>query len=153
MNNSPFAEYPSIPPHIAEWEEILLRYELTPRAMRGTIEEPGDARTAAITARVIAAERTAAQWLSALRTGDDITAEWAPSAESGDAGAALDEFAALRARNFAGLQRRGIQVWEWKARHPHFGEVTAFQFVSACVARDARELAALRDAIAAERVC
>lgn len=153
MNNSPFAEYPPIPPHIAEWEECLLRYELTPRAMRGTIEEPVDARTASIMARVNAAERAASVWLSALRTGEDVTAEWAPASASGDAEAALDEFATLRARNFAGLQRRGIQVWEWKAHHPQYFEVTAFQFVSACVARDARELAALRDTLAAERVC
>ncbi len=156
--SNPFGPYPQRPPHIADWEELLLRYELTPRAMSNALElSPGDGSPNDLIAeylgRIVAAERAALDWFAALRDGDEITAQWQPAKETGVADTLLAEFASLRARNFAGLQRRGIEVWDWAAKHSAYGEVTAFQFLSAIIARDAREMQAIRDAARTDVVC
>jgi hypothetical protein len=40
-----FSIHPAAPPSEVEWEELLVRYELTPRALRAALEdlEDGDA--------------------------------------------------------------------------------------------------------------
>jgi hypothetical protein len=57
----------------------------------------------------------------------------------------LVAFASRRARNFAMLQRRGINVWDWRAEVD--GEpVSMYQLVSAVVDADGERLARVRQA-------
>src|SRR5680860_1092677 len=100
LPSNPFSGFPPRPPHVADWEELLLRYELTPRAIGNTLEtSSGDGNDASPIARhlgrIVAAERAAIDWFTALRTGDEIEADWQPAPESGDADALLEQFLSL----------------------------------------------------------
>lgn len=93
------------------------------------------------------------EWLGALRDGAEAPAGWSAGTPRADEPweDALERFTQLRGRNFGALQRRGLEVWDWKARHGEHGEVTAFQFLSAAVRRDAANLASARTLSAAGR--
>jgi hypothetical protein len=61
----------------------------------------------------------------------------------GDARWLADRFAAVRARNFAMVQRRGVDVWEWAGELDGL-RVTVYQLLSWLMRSDAALLAALR---------
>jgi hypothetical protein len=57
-------------------------------------------------------------------------------------------FASLRARSFAMVQRRGLEVWEWSAPLPQGGSASVYQLLLWLAARDGELLADLRAAAA-----
>ena len=59
----------------------------------------------------------------------------------------LAQFTRLRARTFALVQRRGLNVWEWTSRgRGPFQGATAYQFLQAVASSDGELLAAVRGA-------
>ena len=67
-----------------------------------------------------------------------------PAPSTPEGGAPLDHFGALRGRHFAWIQRRGLEVWEWRTTAEEGGTVTAYQALQAMVMGDAELLARIR---------
>jgi hypothetical protein len=165
MRPDPFAERPRRPRDVGEWEDLLIRFELAPRALRLAMESaPNGIDTADPTLDGVAEEMNALAereaeawgWMQALREGrplrpwSDLFERPVPAAPLREY---LDRFASSRARNFAWVQRRGLVVWDWESDHPDFGSVTAFQLISFLVREDGRRLARVRDAFRAAEPC
>lgn len=147
-----FSIYPAAPPSEVEWEELLVRYELTPRALRvaledGELDGPARERVGDLLRALVAHELQAARLLAAMRDGRPVDGETGIEMMTADPGAAYERFAALRGRNFAAVQRRGLEVWGWRAEAPGIGAVTAYQLILASTALDAETLAGMRDAL------
>lgn len=147
-----FAAFPARPASVGEWEELLVRLEIAPRAIRNALEElpegspaPGEALLG-----LLSMEAMAGEWLRAVQQGlpgvpeHAISAVW-PADEADPAGAVLREFTQRRARNFAAVQRRGLGVWDWALDDPAYGRVAAYQLLAALARSDARILAAIRE--------
>lgn len=145
-----FARFPERPPSEVEWEELLVRYEITPRALRLAVEDaPGGAaaRIAAPLGRLLAWERWTAEALEALREGRAVTPPEiasSPEGSSEDPARVVEEITALRGRSFAAVQRRGIDVWAWSGGLPDGTALTPFRLLSAAVAMDGAVLADVR---------
>lgn len=150
-----FGRFPERPPSEVEWEELLVRYEIAPRALSVTAADADPERADGLVmplGLLVAWETWAAEALAAMRDrrpaeGDGFGVEGA----GGEGGAArlVEAFARLRGRNFAAVQRRGLGVWEWTTEAA--GErVTAYQLLLASVEMDATMLAAVRAAAKGE---
>lgn len=151
MDRSRIADLPRLPAEIPEWEDLLVRFEIMARALRVTMEEArlSAAAAAPILRRILREEAELAAWLHRATTGEEPH-EASPAhqnAAGDDPRRLADRFASLRARNFAMLQRRGIDVWEWSAPLGDAGPVTAYQMVTGLVQADAEALRDLRDGI------
>lgn len=148
MRSEELAGLPGRPPSVAEWEDLLVRFEIMPRALRAALDAPAarPERVAAPLRELLSREREVGRWL-------ETAAGWTPSEPStpGSADAQLDareladRFAAVRARNFAMLQRRGVDVWEWSGLTRDGAPATVFQLLSWMLRADALALAALRE--------
>jgi hypothetical protein len=137
---------PARPVSEVEWEEVLLRLELMPRALKLVLEE---VRTDAESVRgelrrMVEREESAREFLESaaglLPTSRPTIAQ--PSRNQEDA---VDRIVRLRNRNFALVQRRGIEVWDWAA--PDRGDEpggTMYQLLAYLTASDGATLAALR---------
>jgi hypothetical protein len=147
------SSYPATPRDIADWEDLLVRLEIMPRALRNALEEvnPSDAELPEILSELLVRERWVAEALPALREGgaapvfpnaSDVVEAHAESADP--VRSMYYEVSSLRAKNFAQLQRRGFDVWAWTARRAEGGEMTAYQLLRYLVDRDAGFLASLR---------
>lgn len=144
MEASSIAALAARPESIAEWEELLLRLEIGARALRNTLEEhPDEERAREVLGELVASEATASAWLGSMRDAEPL-GEPAAGPPSGSADERLDRFASLRSRNFAAMQRRGLEVWEWSGKAGDGTEVTAYQLLSELLRRDAEALARLR---------
>lgn len=145
MDPGRIASLPARPGAIPEWEDLLVRFEIMPRALRVAMEELNGSQTdaAPILGRLLDAEILFAGWLGRAAYGEEPAGRVSASA-GGDPAALADRFSAARARSFAMLQRRGVEVWEWTAPIEAAGPVTAYQMVSALVRADAEALADLR---------
>jgi hypothetical protein len=145
--------FPERPPSEVEWEELLARLDLAPRAFQlASDDAAGNPRVEPVLASAFALENWFAVALKELRAGGMIPLDFGFTRAAGGATTArevLEGFSALRARNFAALQRRGIDVWEWSAAtKEEGGRVTTFQAASAVVEMDGRHLAVLRGDVA-----
>lgn len=146
-----------MPPGIAEWEELLVRFELGPRIALTALEEiPTHRWSEAVSsdgwsprehlAQLVGRELEVEAALRSLQAGEPLggrTPE--PSAEL-EPQVLLAEFARVRGRNFGAVQRRGVDVWQWTAAHPQWGTVTVFQLLSAAVGHDGRHVRGIREA-------
>ncbi|MFL5542597.1 MAG: hypothetical protein ACJ8J0_26670 [Longimicrobiaceae bacterium] len=144
--------HPAAPPSEVEWEELLVRYELAPRALRIALDdaEPGaEARTRIgdLLRALVVNELQAAALFAAMRDGIPIRTERRIEMMTDDPRAAYERFAALRGRNFAAVQRRGLEVWGWRTEAPVWGSVTAHQLILASTTLDAETLAGVREAL------
>jgi hypothetical protein len=144
--------YPAAPPSEVEWEELLVRYELTPRALRAALDDAaldGDAgeRVGDLLRALVANELQVTELFAAMRDGREVQVEPRIEVMSAEPRAAYERFAALRGRNFAAVQRRGLEVWGWRAEAPGRGTVTAHQLILASAALDAETLAGVREAL------
>jgi hypothetical protein len=148
---------PARPESIAQWEELLLRLDIGPRAVRLAVEElpPPEPngheevgrRAEELLRELLMGELRATSWLDAMREGSPLPeVPRTPSLgrETADLEALLHRFAERRARNFAAAQRRGLEVWDWEGDAPAGGRVTAFQLLSGRAAEDGRVINALR---------
>ena len=133
------------PPAIAEWEDLLVRIEIMPRALRGALEEPREERAEALASLEALLERElrVGRWLEVAAFGDAEQRALPPPEL--DSRSLSERFAAVRARNFAMVQRRGVDVWEW-AGELDGTTVTVYQLLCWLVGSDAEVLAAIRGA-------
>lgn len=153
--NSP-AAFPALPPSVAEWEDLLIRMEIMQRVLRNTLESvPRDDRQAArVLEELLRRETQVGKWLEVVSAGPerfDLKPGQGPAQQpsSADLQTLADCFVSVRARNFAMLQRRGLEVWRWTGEYAGYGQVSAFQVITWLVAEDVRCLAALRERTAA----
>ena len=151
MDAARIAALPPRPADLPEWEDLLVRFEIMARALRVTLEEAdgGGAAAAGVLRRIVREDAELASWLHGASTGEVARGASEPPLppEPDDPRGLADRFASLRARNFAMLQRRGIEVWEWTAPFGEAGPVTAHQMVTGRVAADAEALRELREGI------
>lgn len=152
MERSVVAALTPRPEGLPEWEDLLVRFEIMGRALRVTLEEAGQepARAAAILRGMVRDEAEFAGWLQRARGYDAETDAAAAANQNGapaNPRALADRFTSLRARNFAMLQRRGVDVWEWSGPLGEGEVVTAYQMVTARVRGDAAALEALREGL------
>lgn len=146
-----FDEFPARPPSIAEWEDLLVRYEIGPRALRIALSDlplaaaEGDAVTDPLRALVFH-ERWTDTLFAAMRDRAPVALRPRVELSDADADGLAERYARLRDRNFNAVQRRGLDVWEWSAEQPGSGTITAYQLLNAAVELDGHALARVRDA-------
>lgn len=146
MMSEEIAGLPTRPGSVAEWEDLLVRLEIAPRAARLSIEEVEDAEGAARALESATVREAGIGRLLEVATripepARRLDPQDAPTREP----AALSlRFASLRARTFAMVQRRGLEVWDWETRLDGGEPVTVFQLLQWLAALDARLLADLR---------
>lgn len=155
---SSYAVHAEAPPSEVEWEELLVRYELGPRALRVALDDAGDDQAAAervgdLLRALVLNELQVAALFAAMRDGQPSSTEPRMEMPADTPRAAYERYAELRGRNFAALQRRGIEVWAWRAEAPLGGTVTAHQLVLASTALDGETLAGIRKAARGEGAC
>jgi hypothetical protein len=139
--------HPAAPPSEVEWEELLLRVDVAPRALRVAVEDAAGGRGALAPLRAaVLEEALLGALLAAMAQGLEAPCEVRLDALEADLAGLSHRFAALRARTFAMVQRRGLGVWEWRLRGGPWEGATAYQLLRAAAARDARMLAAVRGA-------
>ena len=150
------AAVPPRPPGIAEWEDLLVRFEIAPRIAATVLEEipperwehplaPAGWSPCNHLAHLGEREQTLNGWIDALRQGEAVPAA-RETPMPGDAPAHLARFARLRGRNSGAVQRRGVEVWEWAAPTPGGGVVTLYQVLALAVRHDGRHISAMRAA-------
>jgi hypothetical protein len=140
---------PAEPPSEVEWEELLVRVEVAPRALRLAVDDAPDA-----TPGVRDALRHAFLWEARLQAVLASMAAVSPPPDAqkavgdgeADLAGVVREVARLRARSFAMVQRRGLEVWRWRAAGGAFAGATAYQLLAATVQHDRRTLDAVRTA-------
>lgn len=153
MTHEEVEALPARPESVAEWEDLLLRLEIVPRVVRNTVDEVVNA-TAAHRVLAAATEREArvGRWLEvASRIVEPGRRAQEEGDGAGDAAAASLRFASLRARTFAMVQRRGLEVWDWRGPLNGGPSVTVHQLLCWLAGRDAHLLADLRAATASEQ--
>ncbi|CAN5638621.1 hypothetical protein BH23GEM5_BH23GEM5_07550 [soil metagenome] len=157
MTSNPYADFPAAPPGIAEWEDLLIRFELGPRIAATVLEEipaerwsdagrPGAWSPREHLAHLAVSEAELEAGLRALQSGEPLGGR-APEPGPGlGPDRYLDEYTRLRGRNFGAVQRRGVDVWGWAAPHPEWGTVTVYQLLSAAVRHDGHHIRRIREA-------
>jgi hypothetical protein len=150
MAAEPIAAPPALPPSVAEWEDLLVRVELMPRALRSTLEgDAGGPVVDGLLREMVEREARFGRWLQGLAdAAAGVPAEAAAGAAAAGAGSGdlPERFARLRARTFAMVQRRGLEVWRWAGELEGYGAPTVYQALTLLVREDVRALAALRAA-------
>ncbi|MEX2572364.1 MAG: hypothetical protein WD737_13780 [Gemmatimonadota bacterium] len=139
---------PRRPPSEFEWEDLLVRIEVMPKALRVALEQLPAQHPSVLPVLAAAGDREAGvrDFIerasgepgrpAALKTGAQSTAVHED---------ALDRFVRIRTRNFAMLQRRGIDVWNWEAHVADGETATIHQVLTVLSQEDVKALAALRD--------
>ena len=147
------AIYAVRPPSEVEWEELLVRYEIGPRAFRVALEDADEAtgdtrrRVCDLMRALIFNELWTATAFETMRTGAPSPSTPRIETITDEPSALYERYAQLRGRNFAAVQRRGLDVWAWQADlHPH-GLVSAYQLIQASAALDGETLAGIRAAL------
>lgn len=156
---SVYAVFAEAPPSEVEWEDLLVRYELGPRALRVALDDVGDGdaataeRAGDLLRALVVNELQVAALFSAMRDGRAMDGSPRIELMAGTPRAAYERYAELRGRNFAAVQRRGIEVWQWRAEAPGGGTATAHQLIQSSVALDAETLAGIRQALRGAGAC
>jgi hypothetical protein len=135
------AALPPRPPSEVEWEELLMRVELMTRAFRNVMEDLDLQGVSRELGEMVAREEAVARWLESRALGEETKAADSPPLAPE---LLADRFVSLRARNFAMVQRRGLEVWEWSGGFAGGEVVTAYQLLRWLVGQDVAALAALR---------
>ncbi|MQA90656.1 MAG: hypothetical protein GEU90_10535 [Gemmatimonas sp.] len=144
MNPDSVLCYSPRPESEVEWEDLLVRLEVMPRALSLLLEDrdsTGGQSTDLLESLLEAELFTCfflAQAASLPVTPVGDPANRSPATDS------VDRFVRLRARNFAIVQRRGIDVWLWKAEVGDGVSATVYQVLRALAERDSTVLAGVR---------
>lgn len=149
MITATLAHIPRKPHSEFEWEDLLVRLELMPRALRITLEAiEGDlAGLSDVLNEVAERERVVGRLLEVPAAAAELEVpSLRPPASTGEV---LERFVRLRARNFAMVQRRGLEVWGWEATLEDGSRVTVHQLLAHLVHEDVAALAAIRRLTAA----
>lgn len=134
-----------------EWEDLLLRIELMPRALNVELENAGGRCPPGMLADLVDRESLVHHHLERAASGasSDGTGDLPIIGEAPQVGMSIadcvDRFVRLRNRNFAMLQRRGINVWDWTVEVEPSVPATVFQLLSLLVRRDVEFLGRLRN--------
>jgi hypothetical protein len=149
MDTEWLRQLPERPLSEVEWEDLLLRLELMPRALRVTLENLpiDDAILQGVLERALKREEAAADFMDrAVAPGYSLVP---PGPRSAQIVARQDDrverFVRIRSRTFAMAQRRGIEIWDWSAPVWPTGRATIHQVLAYLAAEDVRVLAELRD--------
>jgi hypothetical protein len=129
-----------------EWEDLLVRLELMPRALRIILEEldRGREAVAELLDTLSAREAEARAFLeSAVLAAEGLSLSPGGAQVAAVEEDTVDRFVRIRTRNFAIVQRRGIEVWEWEGTGEYAG-ATVFQLLTGLVRSDVEALATLR---------
>lgn len=139
------------PESVMDWEDLLLRLEIVPRVVRNTVDDlVNDALGARLLDEATDRERRVGDW---LERAAGLERDGPPVEVDGGSVSPADlarRFASLRARTFAMVQRRGLEVWEWSAPLDGAQHVTVHQLLQWLVYSDGRLLADLRAATRGE---
>jgi len=145
--------FPPRPPGIAEWEDLLVRYEIGPRAVRVALADADD-RAAAPDAvldqlrALLVHEAQAEALLAAMRDRGRVREDVRVEIQPADARGLYQRYQRLRERNFNAVQRRGREVWDWQAEQPAGGgRISAYQLLNAGAELDGEALALIRGAL------
>ena len=140
--------FPARPPSEVEWEDLLVRVEIAPRALRIAVEDaPGDhPRVVDVLREGVLAEAALQEMLEAIIDGREARDGTGIEGMSNDPVALLAEYARLRMRSFVMVQRRGLNVWDWTVRGGPYDGATAYQLFQAAARQDGVLLAAMREA-------
>jgi hypothetical protein len=139
---------PARPPSEVEWEDLLVRVEIAPRALRVAVEDaPGDRPDVVEVLRSgVLGELALQGMLEAIIDGREARDGMGVEGLPADAPGLLAEYARLRMRSFVMVQRRGLNVWDWTVRGGPYDGATAYQLFQAAAQMDGMLLAALRRA-------
>lgn len=145
--------FPPHPPSEVEWEDLLVRLEIAPRALRLALEQGDPARpgVAETLLDALVLELLVRGTLEAMAEGREAPNSVgfegpAGGAEPVEPDTLVDEIERHRLRNFMFVQRRGINVWEWRARGGFWDGATLYQLLGGAMLHDARLLAGVRGA-------
>lgn len=155
MPAEPMADFPRRPPSEVEWEDLLVRIELMPRALRFVLEHVDRDQPAVDVVLATLLEREeGARDLLERAAGLEVSVTNASIAmQSIDTQSdKMERFVRCRIRNFAIVQRRGIAVWGWEARADGVS-VTIYQLFLNLARGDVAALAALRGAAVGTVAC
>jgi hypothetical protein len=150
----PFREDPrgflDRPPSEVEWEDLLVRVEIAPRALRVAVDDAGAGPT------VVEALREGVQREALIQASvesmvpggaaPDFDAVESAGGDGRGADELLARYESLRRRTFAMMQRRGLNVWDWRADGGPFDRATAYQLLQLAARTDADLLSAVRSA-------
>jgi hypothetical protein len=133
-----------------EWEDLLVRLELMPRVLRIALESgrlAGQDTAEVLRALVEREERVRDFLEGAAGVGPEPRPRDGIQVVSTKEDT-LERFVRIRTRNFAMVQRRGIEVWNW---HGRLGDedVSIYQVLGNLAHEDVGTLAALRGAVRA----
>jgi len=143
-------DFPERPPSEVEWEELLVKLDIAGRAFRVAVDDAADSpELADLVARAAIAEAWWGQRLDDLRQGEPFSLKagfgpWTIDGRPPTTREALDELVRHRTRNFAKLQRRGLEVWDWRSRLVEGYEITSYQFAQLRAHADAAFLQQVR---------
>ena len=140
---------PARPPSEVEWEDLLVRVEIAPRALRLAVEDAPAGHPGVLEALGIGVtgEMALQRMLEAIVEGSELPEDFDEAGVSfRDAQDLVAEYARLRTRSFVMVQRRGLNVWDWRVRGGPYDGATAYQLFSAAARMDGVLLAAVRGA-------
>lgn len=152
-SDDPFRNFAEQPAGIAEWEELLARFELMPKALSSSLAQLDVdwAQVQPVLAGMLMRESWAAGALGALRGAGELPKTTSAGAATAPALPDDEErlvvcrqLADLRGRNFAQLQRRGPGVWDWAAERTGGVRLTTNRLLRHLVEQDGCSLRALR---------
>ncbi|HEX6909659.1 MAG TPA: hypothetical protein VF142_04680 [Longimicrobium sp.] len=143
---------PARPPTEVEWEDLLVRVEIAPRALRVAVEDAPAGHPGVLEAlrAGVVAEGALQEMLDAIVEGREARDEGGMEGMEDDAQALVARYARLRTRSFVMVQRRGINVWDWTVRGGPYPGATAYQLFQGAARMDGVLLAAVRRAARGE---
>jgi hypothetical protein len=117
MTAEQLSKYDAHPTSVAEWEDLLVRVEIMPRALRANLDEVGipGATRERVLRDMVERETAAGAWLERAVTGEAGREAGGPGEAHARGEDLRERFARVRARTFAMVQRRGVQIWGWTA--------------------------------------
>jgi hypothetical protein len=139
--------YPARPPSEVEWEDLLVKLEIAPRAIRIAVEDAPADHPDVLRLLQLAAESESLlqRVLLAMADGTELPEGIGAAMENEPTPAGfLAEYTRRRARTFAIVQRRGLGVWDWTARGGPFPGVSTYQLLQGAAALDGQLLAEVR---------
>lgn len=139
---------PARPASEVEWEDLLVRVEIAPRALRVAVEDaPAGHRGVTEALRMgVMAEAVLQDMLEAIVEGRDARNGFGLEGMEHDPQVLLACYARLRTRSFAMVQRRGLNVWDWTVRGGAYPGATAYQLFQGAARMDGMLLDAVRQA-------
>ena len=145
---------PARPPSEVEWEDLLVRVEIAPRALRVAVEDAPANHPGVVQAlrMGVLGEMGLQQMLEAIVDDRELPADFGFGVEGmpAEADALVAEYGRLRFRSFVMVQRRGLNVWDWRVRGGPYDGATAYQLFQAAARTDGALLAGVRGAARGE---